>query len=305
MSGAGMSSCGPMNGAQLGGEAARDARQLVLRELARVAAHAALRAAVRQPQQRALPGHPHRERRALAEVDGVVVADAALRRAEHRRVLHPVGRERAVRAVVHPTGRVRISARSGERSRFATKSGMLRELERVVELGQRLLVERRVPLEPVDGLCDLGHGRRLAPKPGQTASDPAEDGERPRLDQPRSRPGTSCSNSQVPVASSSSQCVPKRRAGRRKSISSKCALKSTRNESSRSCSPCGVSLPSSSPFRKTPIARDAVVVPVAARHPAPVGAHPPHVGQLLAGARRRTACAGRPDAPAGTRSAGA
>ena len=54
---------------ELGGEAARDARELALRELTRVAAHAAFRAAVRQAEQRALPGHPHRERRALAQVD--------------------------------------------------------------------------------------------------------------------------------------------------------------------------------------------------------------------------------------------
>ena len=55
---------------ELGGEAARDrAASSRWRELARVAADAALRAAVRKPQQRALPGHPHRERGALAEAD--------------------------------------------------------------------------------------------------------------------------------------------------------------------------------------------------------------------------------------------
>ena len=69
MSGAGMSISGPMNGA----------RSLVKRRVTRatsacdmrprVAADAALGAAVREPQQRALPGHPHRERRAFAEVD--------------------------------------------------------------------------------------------------------------------------------------------------------------------------------------------------------------------------------------------
>ena len=46
-------------------------------------------------QQRALPRHPHRERGALAERDVRVVADAALRRPEHRRVLHPIRGEDA------------------------------------------------------------------------------------------------------------------------------------------------------------------------------------------------------------------
>ena len=85
---------------EVGGEPARHARELAVRELPRAAAHAALRAAVGQAQQRALPGHPHRERRALAEADVRVVADAALRRPEHRRVLHAVGRERPDGAVV-------------------------------------------------------------------------------------------------------------------------------------------------------------------------------------------------------------
>ena len=60
------------------------------RKRAWVAAHAALRAAVRQAQERALPRHPHGERGALAERHRRVVADAALRRAEHARVLHAV-----------------------------------------------------------------------------------------------------------------------------------------------------------------------------------------------------------------------
>src|SRR5690242_11846827 len=40
-------------------------------------------------------------------------------------------------------------------------------------------------------------------------------------------------------------------------MSSKCALKSSRKESSRNASPCAVSASSSSPFMKTPIARDS------------------------------------------------
>ena len=87
---------------ELGREAPREALELDVRHLARVAADAALRAAVGQPQQRALPRHPDRERRALAERDLRVVADAALRRAEHARVLHAVAGEDDARAVVEP-----------------------------------------------------------------------------------------------------------------------------------------------------------------------------------------------------------
>ena len=118
------------------------------RERARLAADAALRAAVRQPQERALPRHPHRERGALAERDVRVVADAALRRAEHARVLHPVAGEDAAgcRRRAGP-GRSTI-----ERAlRVAEPLGDLgRDVgvrERLLELGQRLPVERRVPLE--------------------------------------------------------------------------------------------------------------------------------------------------------------
>ena len=64
----------------LGGEAARHALELRARHRLRVADHSALRAAERQPHQRALPGHPHRERLHLVERHIGVVADAALRR---------------------------------------------------------------------------------------------------------------------------------------------------------------------------------------------------------------------------------
>ena len=104
MSGAGMSSCGPMNGQQLGGEAARDALDLGVRQRARVAADAALRAAVGQPQERALPRHPDGEGGALAERDLRVVADPALRRPHDARVLHAVAGEdrRACRRPARP-----------------------------------------------------------------------------------------------------------------------------------------------------------------------------------------------------------
>ena len=90
MSGAGMSLLGADDRDQLGGVAAREALELADAELARRAAHAALRAAVGQAEQRALPRHPHRERRALAERDVGAVAKAALRRAHRQRVLDAV-----------------------------------------------------------------------------------------------------------------------------------------------------------------------------------------------------------------------
>ena len=69
MSGAGMSSCGPMIGSSSAVKRRVTAWSSPLRHRARVAADPALGAAVGQPQQRALPGHPHRERGALAERD--------------------------------------------------------------------------------------------------------------------------------------------------------------------------------------------------------------------------------------------
>ena len=98
---------------ELGGEAAGQPLELARRHLPRVAADAALGAAVGQAQERALPGHPDRERGALAERDLRVVADAALRRAEHARVLDAIAGEDDAALVVHPTGTESMIARSG------------------------------------------------------------------------------------------------------------------------------------------------------------------------------------------------
>ena len=64
----------------LGRVAAREPLELVRGEALRVADDAALRAAERQPHQRALPRHPHGERLDLVARDGRVVADPALGR---------------------------------------------------------------------------------------------------------------------------------------------------------------------------------------------------------------------------------
>ena len=88
------------HGQELRGEATRQALNLPLRHLPRITADAAFRAPVREPQERALPGHPDRKRRALAECHLGVVADAALRRPEHGRVLDAVAGEDDAAAVV-------------------------------------------------------------------------------------------------------------------------------------------------------------------------------------------------------------
>ncbi len=84
----------------LGGVAARHPLELAARHRLRVAGDAALRAAERKPHQRALPGHPHRQRLDLVERDVRVVADAALRRPARDVVRDAVAGERAHVAVV-------------------------------------------------------------------------------------------------------------------------------------------------------------------------------------------------------------
>ena len=132
---------------QLRGEAAREALELARRELARVAADAALRAAVRQAQERALPRHPHGERGALAERDLGVVADAALRRAEHARVLHAVAGEDDAAAVVEPDRAADDDRPLGMPQPLGDAGVDVGVRNRLVELGDRRAVERCVVLE--------------------------------------------------------------------------------------------------------------------------------------------------------------
>ena len=139
---------------QLRRETARHALELAERHRARIAAHASLRAAVRQPEERALPGHPHRERGALAERHLGVVADSALRRPGDARVLHAVAREDDAFPAVHPHGdrddrrALRIAQALGDVVRDAGDRNGL------VELRDRHAVQRRIPLE-------LGMGKRF------------------------------------------------------------------------------------------------------------------------------------------------
>ena len=85
----------------LGEEPAGQALELLLAELLRVDDDAALAAAVRDADDRALPGHPHREGLDLVERDVLVVADAALGRPAAQVVLDAVAGEDLDRPVVH------------------------------------------------------------------------------------------------------------------------------------------------------------------------------------------------------------
>ena len=100
-SGAGMSRSGPMSTLDLGREAAGQALELAHRELLGVDDHAALAAAVGDADDRALPGHPHRQGLDLVEGHVLVVADAALGRAAAEVVLDAVAGEDLDAAVVH------------------------------------------------------------------------------------------------------------------------------------------------------------------------------------------------------------
>ena len=128
-------------------EPARDALQLPLREVARTAPHAAFCAPVGEAQQGALPRHPHRERRALAERDVGVVAHPALRRPEHRRMLHAVAGEAPELAGVE-VDRDRDDCRAlGKAEPFRDRRIGIRVRQRLLELRERLPIEGRIPLE--------------------------------------------------------------------------------------------------------------------------------------------------------------
>ncbi len=89
---------------QLRRETACHALELTERHAPRVAADASFRSSVRQPKERALPRHPHRERSALAERHLRVVANPALRRPRDARVLNAVAGEDDALSAVHADG---------------------------------------------------------------------------------------------------------------------------------------------------------------------------------------------------------
>src|SRR6266566_1967128 len=90
----------------LGEEATGQGLELLLAELLRIDDDATLAAAVRDPDDRALPGHPHRQRLDLVEADVLVIANAALGRTAAQVVLDPITRIDLDGAVVHLHGEV-------------------------------------------------------------------------------------------------------------------------------------------------------------------------------------------------------
>ena len=100
-SGAGMSFSGPMSTDELGREAAGQALELAQAELLGVDLDAALAAAVGDAHDRALPGHPHRERLDLVDGHVLVVAEAALGGTAAQVVLDAVAGEHLHVPVVH------------------------------------------------------------------------------------------------------------------------------------------------------------------------------------------------------------
>ena len=73
-------------------------------------------------------------------------------------MLDAVRREHLVRPVVQQHRQREDHRALGAAQPLGDEVGDVRELERVVELGQRLLVERRVPLELHRRMNGLGHG---------------------------------------------------------------------------------------------------------------------------------------------------
>ena len=148
---------------QLRREASRQPLELALRQRARVAADAALRAAVRQTQQGALPRHPRREGRAFAEGHLRVVPHAALRRAEHGRVLDAIAGEDLPAAVVAAKRDAHDQCPLGEAQALRHHRRDVRVRKRLLELRAGHEEERRVPLQgALERRClQAGHARSV------------------------------------------------------------------------------------------------------------------------------------------------
>ncbi len=125
----------------LAGVATGHPLELVAAEQPRVDGHAALRAAVRDADERALPRHPHREGADLVHVRVGVEADAALGRAAGEVVLHAVALEDLQRAVVAPQRDRDLHRPAGRREHLVHALVEAELLDRLVELVQRA-VER-------------------------------------------------------------------------------------------------------------------------------------------------------------------
>ncbi len=121
-----------------GGIAAGQALQLRRRQLPRIDDHAALGAAEGDIDDRALPGHPHRQRAHLVERDVGVEADAALGRAAIDVVLDAVAGEHLDAPIVHAHGKIDDQLALGHAQNGAQALGKLQTFGGGVELGDRL-----------------------------------------------------------------------------------------------------------------------------------------------------------------------
>ena len=129
-SGAGMSRSGPISTSISVAKRRVRFSSSRVRELLGIDDHAALATAERDADDRALPGHPHREGLDLVEGDVLVVADAALGRAAAQVVLDAVAREHPDGAVVHLDREVDVSSRRGSRRTWRRPGSRLSRQQR-------------------------------------------------------------------------------------------------------------------------------------------------------------------------------
>ena len=142
----------------LGGVPAGHPLELAARHLLRVADDAALGAAERDPHQRALPGHPHRERLHLVDGDVGVVADPALRGAARDVVRDAEALERLDLAVVHHD---RDRDGHGLLALLEDADEVLVDLELARDPPKLMLSDLERVLAEVRGCLDGGHAGRV------------------------------------------------------------------------------------------------------------------------------------------------
>ena len=164
MSGAGYVFLRPDHTTQFARVPPRQALQLAQGEVTRIAAHAPLRATVGQTQERALPGHPDSERSAFAEGDVRVVADSALGRTEHARVLNAIGRKDVDRTLVAADRNRHHHSTLGVAEPLRDRLVHLCVGNRLLELRHGSPKKRRVPFQRQlfsRELFELSHARSL------------------------------------------------------------------------------------------------------------------------------------------------
>ncbi len=144
-SGPGTSLSGPNKIDHLGHVTARQSLALAGRQGTRIDDDAALRAAHRDADDRALVGHPERKRFDFVDGHVLMEADAALGRTAHHVVLHAKRTEVADRAVVHAHRQQDLGRAPRQLDHRNLIVGELEAARGRVELVERVLERRRVP----------------------------------------------------------------------------------------------------------------------------------------------------------------